>query len=930
MMRSFIRKLIWLAQRRRKEAELRAELEFHLDEEAEERQAEGSTLQQARWAAHRDLGNLTLLQENIRAVWISTFWEQFLQDVRYALRMMAANKTFSALAILSLALGIGANAAIYSFMDSLLQRALPVPDPGSLAVLNWHPQARVEPGQRMSQLVPVVQAMSGHFDDDPQWGLVAGIFPFPAFELLQENSASVFSSLFAYRSAGIMNLTIKGEAGLASGEYVSGDYFHGLSVAPAAGRLIIPDDDRTGAPPVVVISWALSQRRFGGATNATGQPILINNRPVTVVGVTPPEFFGVDPAAAPDFYLPMHANLLVQDPGRCCPAQAYLEPHLYWIEMMGRLRPGVSQVQAQAALAPVFQQWVASTATTYRERANLPALVIQEGAGGLYTLRRQYSKPLYVLLTLVGLILAIACANVANLLLARATARRGEMALRLSLGAGRLRLVRQLLTESVLLASLGGVLGVLFAIWGIRFLTLLLANGRADFTLHANLNWHVLGATAALSLLTGVLFGLAPALQATRVDVVPALKQLRTTEARTRVPVRLNQVLVVFQIALSLLLLVAAGLFVRTLVNLQSVELGFNRENVLLFRLNARQAGHQDPEIIAFYTELQRRFSLIPGVRNATLSNSSLIHAGLGFPISVHGASPRVRGAQPDEATRILTVGPEFFKTMQIPILAGREIEEHDQTGSLPVAVVSELFAKANFGDQNPLGQHLDMTGGPTPRDMEIVGVSKNARYGGLKHVIPPVVYIPYNQGFPQPREMVYALRTAGDPLAYVKTVREIVRQADARVPLSDVRTQVVDIDQTINQEITFAKLCTAFAALALTIACVGLYGTMSYKVARRTGEIGIRMALGAQRGAVVWMVLREVLVLAAVGLLTSVPLTLATSKLIESFLFGMKPNDPLALSLAVTILVSAALVAGYLPARKASRIDPMIALRHE
>jgi predicted permease len=646
-----------------------------------------------------------------------------------------------------------------------------------------------------------------------------------------------------------------------------------------------------------------------------------------VVGVTPPEFFGIDPAAAPDLYLPLHSNVLLEAANPFgTRANTYLAQNEYWIEMMARLRPGVSITQAQAALAPQFHQWVDSTASNDIERANLPTLLVQQGGGGLESLRRQYSKPLYFLMTLVGLILAIACANIANLLLARATARRGEMALRLSLGAGRLRLVRQLLTESVMLASFGGLLGILFAVWGIRLLTLLLANGQTDFTLHANLNWHVLGVAAALSISTGVLFGLAPALQSTRVDVVPALKKLRASESRSRVRLSLSRVLVVLQIALSLLMLVAAGLFGRTLSNLQSVETGFNRENVLLFHLNARQAGHRETEIISFYKDLQERFRTVPGVRNVSLANYPLIGWGhWGTNISVSD--------KPVPRTVFLTVGPEFFTTMQIPIVLGRGIGERDQPGSPAVVVVSELFAKTSFGNENPVGHHLTFGGGGSSipaRDMEIVGVTRNARYGDLKHDTPPVVYVAYNQNPMPVDEMTYTLRTAGDPLAYVNTVREIVHRADARVPVDQVRTQAAEIDQTINQEIIFARLCTAFAVLALMIAAVGLYGTMSYNVARRTGEIGIRMALGAQRGTVIWMVLREVLILAAVGLAISVPAAFLTSKLVESFLFGMKPNDPLAMTLAVATLLSAALLAGYLPARKASRIDPMIALRHE
>jgi macrolide transport system ATP-binding/permease protein len=911
-MDAFFRRLLYYFRRRQFEADLDEEMEHH-----------------AALSGQPKFGNITLLKEDSRAMWTWPFWEQLGQDLRYALRTMANNKTFTALAALSLALGIGANTAIYSFMDSILLRSLPVQNPESLVMLNTRSQPRsASPSQAKGKQAKRESVMhssmttSGSSFNDPKTGFNSGVFPYPAFELFQK-SDSIFSSVFAYYGAGPLNLTIKGQADVANGEYVSGDFFRGLGVPPAAGRLIAGDDDKAGAPAVAVVSYSFSQRRFGGAANAEGQSILINNVPFTVIGVAPPEFFGIDPAALPDYYLPMHANLLLQL-GPILSANSYLDQNFYWIEIMARLRPGVSMEHAQATLAPQFHQWVLSTARNDGERADLPKLVIKEDAGGLDALRRQYSKPLYVLLTLVGLILAIACANIANLLLARATARQREMAVRLSMGAGRWRVIRQLLTESVLLASLGGALGILFAAWGIRVLTVLLANGRENFTLHAELNWHVLGVTIALSVLTGVLFGLAPAIQSTRVDVIPALKEARAGEQvrRSFLHVSLSQVLVVSQIAISLLMLVAAGLFVRTLSNLQKVDLGFNRENLLLFQLNARQAGHQDADIATFYSDLQKRFSGIPGVRSATLSRVPLVGgASMGTIITA--------GGEQQVGNLVLPVGPSFFTTMQIPMLLGREIEERDQPGSPVVAVVNELFAKAAFGDDNPIGRHINLVG--PKRDIEIVGVSKTARYAELKSDNQPVVYIAYNQGaFGPVSQVAYELRTAGNPLNYVNSVREIVHQADARVPLSNVKTQAAQVDQAINQEIIFARLCTTFAILGLLIACVGLYGTMSYNVAKRTNEIGIRMALGAQRVGVIWMVLRQVFVLAMVGLAIGLPIALATSKFVESFLFGMKPDDPWAISVAVAVLVAAAVIAGYAPARRASKIDPMVALRHE
>ncbi|PYU67693.1 MAG: multidrug ABC transporter substrate-binding protein [Acidobacteria bacterium] len=897
---------------RRSEA-LREEMELHLAERAAELQADGMTAECARAEARRRFGNVGLKREESREIWITRFWSELGQDVRYGCRTMTANKAFSALAVLLLALGIGANTAIYSLMESILLRSLPVADPESLVVLNWHSR----PPQKDSGQW-VVHGLQGLFWPGTTGNLVSGIFPYPAFETLREENP-VFSTLFGYFDGLNRNLAVRGQAASASSEYVTGDYFRGLEVLPAAGRLINSEDDRAGAAAVAVISFATSQNRFGGPANAIGQSILVDNIPFTVIGVTPPEFFGVDPAVAPDLYLPLHTNVLVDGTGA---ARMYGDGNFYWIEMMGRLRPGVSIAQAQAALAPRFHQWVATTATTDGERAKLPALILNPGAEGLGSLRRQYSKPLYVLLAMVGLILAITCANIANLLLARAAARRREMAVRLSLGAGRFRVVRQLLTESVMLASLGGAFGVLFAIWGVRSLTLLLSNGRENFTLHAELNWSVLGVTAALSVVCGLLFGLAPAIQSTSPDVMPALKNGRGGGPRRRA----QHVLVVAQIAVSFLLLVAAGLFVRTLNKLHSVQLGYARENILLFSLNAHQAGHRAPEIATFYANLRKRFESIPGVSSATLSQSSIISAGM--------AGGAYRGTMKIGAVTGVTIvgagvmaaGPRFLTAMQIPILAGREIDERDQPGSPSVAVISERLARTYFGNENPLGRRITFV--DEKRDLEIVGVSANVRYGGLKEGSPMTVFTAASQ-FP-PDRVTYALRVAGDPLTYVRSVHEVVREADSRIPVTNVFTQAAEIDRTISREITFSKLCTGFAVLALLIACVGLYGTVSYSVARQVGEIGIRMALGAQRGAVVWMVLRRVLLLAAVGLAISVPAALCAFQLVKSFLFETQPNDPGTLALAGVVLLSAAILAGYAPARRASRIDPLTALRHE
>ncbi len=906
-MRELLRRLRHWLHRDEYERELEEEMRHHLALAAEQRGDTG--------AASRQFGNMTLLREESRSMWTWTIWEQFLQDLRYGLRSMAANPLFTAIATISLALGIGANTAIFSFMDAILLRNLPVKNPQELVVFQW--RAKTQPG--------VIHGMTGsRFGDET--GINSPNFPYPAFQMLRSNP-NVVSTVFGYAVAyPHLNVVAQRQAEFAEGLYVSGGFYAGLGVMPAAGRLIGDEDDKTGAPPVTVLSWAYWQRRFNGNAAVVGQSILVNNLPFTIIGVSSPEFFGVNPGAQPDVYIPLHAVPPLSTFRQETERRDFFDGNYYWVEMMGRLRPGVSREQAQTELAARFQQYAASTATTAKERVEFPALRLEDGAGGLDSLRRQYSKPLFVLVAMVGLILTIACANIASLLLARTAARRREIAIRLSMGAGRMRVIRQLLTESLLLSLVGGAAGLLVAVWGIKSLTWLLANGRERFTLHATLNWQVLLFTLGLAVLTGTLFGLAPALQSTRVDLTAALKQVRANETlgRTR-RFGLGYVLVTAQIALSLLLVVGAGLFVRTVANLHSVNLGFNRENLLLFSLDAKQAGYKDAALAQFYGDLRDRFGRIPGVTSVGLSQFPLV-AFYWNSTDIH--IPGVVLPE-NEETSLSIVDPGFLPTMQIPILRGRGLEERDMT-SPRVAVVNEEFVKKFFPNVNPLGRRFGL-GKEKPADIEIVGVARKSLYNSVKEKeTPELAYIPYTQNLDGLGRVFFELRAAGDPLSLVPAVRRIVHDASPNVPVAEVKTQSAQIDETISQERIFAELCSGFAALALGIACVGLYGTMAYAVTRRTSAIGIRVALGAMRGQIAWMVLREVLAVAAVGVVAGLGAAWATTRFVESYLFGMKQHDPWVLAGAVLVLIAAAGAAGFGPAWRAARIDPLVALRHE
>jgi predicted permease len=907
MIRELLRRLAFLLHRSRFERELEEEMGHHLSM----LEKDGATSPEAR----RRFGNLTTLQEESRSMWNFRFLEQAAQDVRYALRSMLASPLFTATAALSLALGIGANTAIYSFMNAIMLRSLPVQKPADLAILSWHAPSR-------SGVVRGINGSSRRYGKD---GSESPNFPYRAFETLRQDQ-SVFSTLFGYTYVQNFNAVIANQAETVIGGYISGDYFSGLGVPPAAGRLVGPDDDRKGASPIVVLTFPYWHRRFNGDPSVVGQSILINGSPFSIAGVAAPGFFGVDPQSNPQLLLPIHAMpSLAMDPARE-ERSRFFDDHFYWIEMMARLRPGVTLEQAQSVVRAQFNAFAASTAESPKDAKVLPELSLESGGAGLASLRRQYSKPLYVLMTMVGLILAIACANLANLLLARAAARRREMAVRLSLGAGRWRIVRQMLTESILLSVAGGALGIPVALAGIRLITWLMANGRENFTLRAAVDWPVLAFTFAVAVLSGIVFGLAPALHATRIDVTPALKENRTHGASGG-GLRLGPVLIVGQIAVSLLLVLAAGLFVRTLVNLHSIDVGFNSENLLLVTINGRQGGFRDTALARFYSGLTDEFRRIPGVREVTASTYPLVsHYVNNDAVRVPGRTP-----QPgDPMVNMVDVEPAFLKTLQIPVLSGRDLEPGDMS-SPAVAVVSPRFAASFFGNDNPIGRQFTIGGEPGAPLVQIVGVARTAHYNSLQEEKdPPVVYLPYTRRLSRLGQLYFTLRTAGPPHAVVAEVRRIVHRASRDVSIAEVSTQAQRIEQTISQERTFANLASCFAILALLIACVGLYGAMAYSVARRTGEIGIRMALGAQRPKIVWMVLRQVLALTAAGLLIGYAAARFAARLVESFLYGLKPNDPFVTGAAISALFIAALAAGYVPAWRASRIDPAAALRNE
>lgn len=914
-LRRLRRRLDALLNRKRRESELDEELQFHLDAEADERKDAGLSTADARRAARLDLGNVTLITEDTRATWGWTAVAQLIQDLRYAIRTLSKSRAFTATAMFCLALGIGANTLLYSLTDAILLRQLPVHDPRTLVRMTWRtPQAENHGTSRHASAIR-----------DPAAGYTNGTFAYAAFELFSRHT-DVFSSVFAYQSTGRVSLTVHGDTRPATGEYVSGRYFPGLGIAPAAGRLIGTDDDRPGAQPVVMIATALANSRFGAPQAAIGQTIHINNAPFLIVGVAPDTFFGTDPGVTPDLFVPLRSTFIVEAHRTPESLRARFEnPGEGWLEIMARLRPDVSLEQAQATLAPQFQQFTNEVKASGRwEQA--PALALVPGGQGIDGLRRGYSTPLLLLMGLAALILLLACSNIANLLLARSTARAREIALRMSLGAGRGRVVRQLLAESLLLSLVGGALGIGIALLGLPLITSFLTDGRSDFTLHADLNWRVLLFALGLSLATSVLFGLVPAMRSTQRRSL-AMREARPT-AVTMSGRRggLTRVIVVFQMGATLVLLVVSGLFARTLASYAAVDLGFNPDRVLTVTVNAGQAGLDADSVPVVYGELQRQFAAMPGVLAVGSSESTLLGDGTSST-TVRPVDSQIKGSVP-----ILNVGPGFLGTMEVPLVSGREIGDNDtRPGAKPVVVVSAAYAQKYFGDVNPVGRLVTI-----PNDsehvaalrFEIVGVAGDVRYGRLLTERPPVVYIPFT--YLALGAHAFAIRTTSNPESYEPQVRQIVRDLNSRIPITRVATQARLIDRLIATPILLARLCMTFAILALTIAIVGLYGSVAYDVSRRTPEIGVRMALGARRGQIVRLVLRNVFVLVAAGIALGVPGAFYASTFAKAYLFGVTGGDPLTIAFATAVLLVAALLAAFVPARAAARLDPTRALRLE
>jgi putative ABC transport system permease protein len=838
-----------------------------------------------------------------------------LKDLRYTGRALWKNPGFTVVTVLSLALGIGVNTAIFSLIDALLLKTLPVENPGQLVMVSDPNSAGVSVGRQNGE---------------------RSLFTYEEFDRMRDRN-QVFTGMFAAESsADRENVSINGGSlEELRARLVSGDYFPTLGVKPLVGRIFTREDEKgPGSDPYAVISYAYWQKRFGLDAGVLGRTVQIHKTFLTIIGVMPPRFFGETVGESPDAWLPMMMEPLVK-PGRdWLHDDRSKTERVEWLLVAGRLKPGVSAKQAESSLNVLFQQVIHETAGSNLPPDRLRQLAeqkikIQAGSRGASPLRDDFNEPLLLLMAVVALVLLIACANVANLLLARSAARQREIGIRLAIGAARGRLIRQLLTESFVLALLGGAMGVLFAVWASQLLLRMVASVNNPVPLDVHPDLRMLVFTLGVSLLTGLVFGLAPAFRATRVDVGSTLKENSRGVIGSGARITMGKALVISQVAISLLLLIGAGLFLRTLENLQRVDLGYPREKLLLVRVDALGAGYESAQRASVFQTLLERFRSVPGVRAVTLSENGLFSGTeSGDQISVEGYKPQKKG---DDHARFDQIGPGYFSTLGVPILLGREVGPQDAGTAAPVCVINEAMSRFFFGTQNPIGKHITDEFPDTRTTFQIVGVTKDDRDHQLRGDVPRRFYIPFFQGLGGiPAAGNFEIRTFADPNSVIRMIRQQVEQVDRSLPILSASPLGELLDRRLTQERLLAQLCAFFGALALLLASVGLYGVLSYSIARRTNEIGIRMALGAQSRTVLGMVLRETAVVVAVGIAIGVPVAFALTRLVASKLYGLKATDPLTIAIASLVLAAVAMLAGYLPARRASRVDPLIALRHE
>jgi predicted permease len=890
--------------------ELDEELGFHLEQQTAKYVQAGLTPEEARRRARLEFGGFEQVRGDCREARGVTFAETIAQDVRFGLRVLRKSPGFSAVVVLTLALGIGANTAIFSLLNAVLLRSLPVRNPDELVVLHW--EAHTWP----NYVGTSSYGDCGREETEGKYGDCS--LSYPMFKEIA-GRRELFSSAMAFAGPSPMDLSGNGPASIAQGELVSGSYFETLGVRAALGRTLEPEDEKPGAAPVAVLDYGYWQRAFGGVAGVVGRTIRLNNLVVTIVGVADPGFTRLTPGKSINLWVPLTeiVPLGLRWGGHGSETG-------WWLTVVGRLQPGVSRAHAQAAASAWFVNEAMHAAKPLWKNTDDPRLTLLPAQKGLVGIRGQFGQPLILLMAAVGIVLLIACANVAGLMLARGAAREKEMAVRLAVGAGKRRVIRQLLTESLLLSFAGTALGVLLAYVGATGLAAFFSEN-ADSPLQIDLhpNAAVLLFAMSVAVLTGIGFGLAPAFRGARANVATELKGSSANTAVTRLGgarFGLGSWLVVLQVALSMVVLTGAGLLLRTLDKLHSIDPGFDTRNVLLFSIEPEPAGYKGERISELYAELQRRLAALPGVMNVSFSSEALLDGGL----STEGVRIEGRSDKSKVETQMLSVGPDFFATMRIPVMVGRMLGEADMGPTQQAALVNRAFVRKFVGTRNPIGLHF---GGNDPKDpqWEIVGVVGDTKYATLRAQEAPTAYLPLTEG-----GATFELRTAAVPSVLMPAVRDVVNKTDSNLPVVRMRTQSETIDRMLFNERLVARLFGLFGALGLVLACMGLYGLLSYEVARRTREIGIRTALGAQRWGLWLLVLRQGVVLVVVGGAAGVVGAMAVTRLLDSLLYNVRPIDPTTFAAVAAMLVAVGVIACLLPARRAMRVDPMVALRCE